>query len=118
MLSRAHAKRLPTGFVQVALSSPGPGNGRSVVLFPASGRYARVSPGTRFATHVSWGRGGLEHEDVSGWVMDLKPYVAKGIQPDADGVLAYTAFQDRLLQLSKNRVGQNSDAGCMLASAR
>ena len=78
-------------------------------------RYRRLSPETRFATHVSWRRGGLEHEDVSGWVMDLKPYVAKGIQPDADGVLAYTAFQDRLLQLSKNRVGQNSDAGCMLA---
>jgi hypothetical protein len=76
-------------------------------LQPVNGPDGKPYPGYWFATLKDVKAGDASLGELKVLVADLKPSLAKGDFPPADGALAYTAFQDRVLKLDyKNeRVG-------------
>ncbi len=68
-------------------------------LQPVNGPDGKPYPGYSFATVEDLHAGDAALGEVKVLVVDLKPSVAKGEIPKADGTLAYTAFRDRVLTL-------------------
>lgn len=76
-------------------------------LQPINGPDGKPYPGYWFATLKDVKAGDASLGELKVLVADLKPSLAKGDFPTADGTLAYTAFQDRVLKLDyrNQRVG-------------
>ncbi len=73
-------------------------------LKPVNGPDGKPYPGYSMATVKDLKVGDASLGDVKVLVVDLKPDIAKGDIPTADGTLAYTVFRDRVLKLDyRNR---------------
>lgn len=68
-------------------------------LQPINGPDGKPYPGYWFATLKAVKAGDASLGELKVLVADLRPSLAKGDFPTADGTLAYTAFQDRVLKL-------------------
>jgi hypothetical protein len=68
-------------------------------LKPVNGPDGKPYPEYSMATVKDVKAGAASLGDVQVLVVDLKPDIAKGDIPNADGTLAYTAFRNRVLKL-------------------
>ncbi len=87
-------------------------------LKPVNGSDGKPYPGYSVATMKGMKAGDASLGDVEVLVVDLQPGISRGDIPRADGTLAYTAFQDRVLKLDykSHRFGVsevlNADVPC------